>query len=169
MLTCGILLGLAYLFGVPMFLQRDDDPLPSSADAAVALAGSENTVPAAQKLLANGVVPTLVVTADRSGRDERRLALCKKPAKNVICIEAGPNATLGEARVISELATRNHWTSVVIVAPQYSLFRADRIFERCVDARIIEHGVDEPWWRNVISVPLEWIRLGVSETVRRRC
>ena len=49
------------------------------------------------------------------------------------------------------------------------MFRASRIFGRCMDVKITEHGVDEPWWRNAIAVPLEWLKLGISETIRRRC
>jgi hypothetical protein len=38
-----------------------------------------------------------------------------------------------------------------------------------VDAKTTERGVDEPWWRNAIEVPLEWLKLGIAETVRRSC
>ena len=45
----------------------------------------------------------------------------------------------------------------------------ERAFERCPDLTVVMHGVDEPWWRTAVGIPLEWVKLAVSETVRRRC
>jgi hypothetical protein len=95
--------------------------------------------------------------------------LCKKPPPGVVCIDTRPYATDDAARIVGNLAQEHHWSSIVLVGPRYSLFRMGRMFDRCVDARIAERGVDEPWWRNAIAVPLEWIKLGISETVRRNC
>jgi uncharacterized SAM-binding protein YcdF (DUF218 family) len=162
-------LGLAYVIGVPAFLERDDDPLPRKADAIVVLAGSDGPVPAGEALFRRKIAPMLVVSGDRSSRDPARAALCRKPPRGVVCIETKPYATLDAARIVDDLAQRHHWSSIVLVAPQYSLFRTSRIFDRCVDANVAEQGVDEPWWRNAIAVPLEWIKLGISETVRRNC
>ena len=164
-----VALGLAYAIGIPAFLERDDDPLPPKADAIVVLAGSENRLPAAEALFDGGLAPTLVVSADRCGHDHQRAALCRKPPRGVVCVHAGPASTEGEAQAVRQLVVRNHWESLILVTSRYQLFRADRIFQRCVDAKITERGVDEPWWRNAIAVPLEWIKLGISETVRRNC
>jgi uncharacterized SAM-binding protein YcdF (DUF218 family) len=164
-----VALGAAYAIGIPAFLQRDDDPLPPKADAIVVLAGSENRLPAAQALFGGGLAPTLVVSADRSSHDSRRAKLCRNPPQGVVCIHAGPSTTEGEAQAVRELVDRNDWDSLILVTSRYNLFRAGRIFRRCVDAKITEHGVDEPWWRDAIAVPLEWIKLGISETVRRNC
>ena len=164
-----VALGLAYAVGIPAFLQRDDDPLPPSADAIVVLAGSENRLPAAQALFGGGLAPTLVVSADRSGHDSRRAKLCRNPPKGVVCVHAGPSTMEGEAQAVRQLVDRNDWDSIILVTSRYNLFRAGQVFQRCVDAKISEHGVDEPWWRNAIAVPLEWIKLGISETVRRNC
>ncbi len=164
-----VLLGLAYVIGIPAFLQRDDDPLPSRADAIVALSGSDKPLPEAQKLFRRGIAPTLVVSTDRSIVDKNRTTLCKKPPKGVVCIRPGQLSTFDEARLVNDLVQRNHWQSIVIVAPRYALYRTSRIFGRCVDAKLNEQGADEPWWRNAIEVPLEWIKLGIAETVRRSC
>jgi uncharacterized SAM-binding protein YcdF (DUF218 family) len=168
-IVVAVLLGLAYAVGIPAFLERDDDPLPPSADAIVVLAGSDNRLPAAEALFDGGLAPTLVVSADRSGHDSQRAALCRKPPKGVVCIHAGPSTTEGEAQAVGQLVDQRNWGSLILVTSRYHLFRAGRIFQRCVNAKITEHGVDEPWWRNAIAVPLEWIKLGVSETVRRDC
>ena len=150
---------------LPVVLQT----LPPKADAIVVLAGSENRLPAAEALFDGGLAPTLVVSADRSGHDSQRAALCKKPPKGVVCVHASPFSTEGEAAAVRELVDRQDWSSIILVTSRYHLFRAGRIFRRCVDANVSERGVDEPWWRNAISVPLEWIKLGISETVRRNC
>ena len=164
-----VALGLASPIGIPAFLERDDDPLPPNADAIVVLAGSPNRLPAAQALFDGGLAPTLVVSADRTGHDSQRAALCRKPPKGVVCIHAGPFTTEGEAQAVSELVDQRNWNSLILVTSRYNLFRAGRVFQRCVNAKITEHGVDEPWWRNTIAAPLEWIKLGISETVRRGC
>jgi uncharacterized SAM-binding protein YcdF (DUF218 family) len=169
LIICAIVLGVAYAVGIPLFLGQDDDPLPPKADAIVALAGSDRRLPVAQALFGGGLAPTLVVSSDRSGRDPHRAALCRKPPAGVVCVHAGPATTEGEAQAVRELADRGKWNSIILVTSRYQMFRARRIFERCVHVKVAVHGVDEPWWRNAIAVPLEWIKLGVSETVRRRC
>jgi uncharacterized SAM-binding protein YcdF (DUF218 family) len=168
-IVCAIVLGVAYAVGIPLFLGQDDDPLPPKADAIVVLAGSDRRLPAAQALFGGGLAPTLVVSADRAGTDPRRDALCKKPPAGVVCVHAGPSTTQGEAGAVRELAERNDWSSIILVTSRYQMYRAGLIFRRCVNAKISQHGVDEPWWRDAIAVPLEWIKLGVAETVRRGC
>jgi uncharacterized SAM-binding protein YcdF (DUF218 family) len=168
LIFAAIVLAVAYAIGIPLFLDRDD-AVPARADAIVALSGSDRPLPAAQALFASGVAPTLVVSTDRSRPDKSRATLCKKPPKGVVCIRPGQLSTFDEARLVNDLANRNHWRSIVLVSSQYQIYRATRIFERCVDAQVAGDGVDEPWWRNAIAVPLEWIKLGISETVRRRC
>jgi hypothetical protein len=168
-IICAVVLGAAYAIGIPAFLERDDDPLPPTADAIVVLSGSDNRLPAAQALFGGGLAPTLVVSAERGARDTRRARLCRRPPDGVVCIHAGPFSTVSEAQAVGELAKRNDWDSLILVSSRYEMFRAARIFDRCTDVRITEHGVDEPWWRNAIAVPLEWLKLGISETIRRRC
>jgi uncharacterized SAM-binding protein YcdF (DUF218 family) len=165
------LLGLiaAYAIGIPLFLMRDDDPLPSNADAVVVLRGSDRTLPAAQALHGGGIAPTLVVSADRTSRDKKRLQLCRSKAEGVVCVYAGQVTSFGEAPAISALARRRDWDTVVLVTARYHLFAAERALRRCGDLRVVEYGVDEPWWRTAIEVPLEWVKLALGETVRRGC
>ena len=114
-IVVAVLLGLAYAVGIPAFLERDDDPLPPSADAIVVLAGSENRLPAAEALFDGGLAPTLVVSADRSGHDAQRAALCRKPPKGVVCIHAGPSTTEGEAQAVGQLVDQRNWDSLILV------------------------------------------------------
>lgn len=165
----GVCLLLAFAIGIPLFLGGGDDSLPRGADAVVALAGSDRTLPAAQTLIGGGIAPVLVVSADRSGRDKKRAALCRKKAKEVVCVYGGPYTTSGEAQAISRLADQRGWDTIILVSADYEQFRLERAFQRCGDFRIATHGVDEPWWSTAIGIPLEWVKLAVSETVRRSC
>jgi hypothetical protein len=163
-----VVLGLAYAIGIPLFLGHDDGSLPKGADAVVALAGSDQTLPAAQSLVGGGIAPTLVVSAERNSNDERR-RLCRSKAEDVVCFYAGRFSSTGEAQAVSELARRRHWDTVVLVTADYETYRAERAFSRCGDFRVATYGVDEPTWRTAIGIPLEWVKLAVSETVRRGC
>jgi hypothetical protein len=165
------LLGLiaAYAIGIPLFLMRDDDPLPSDADAVIALSGSERALPAAQALHGGGIAPTLVVSADRNDRDKKRLHLCRTKPEGVECVYAGQVTSFQEASAIAALARRRDWDTVVLVTSRYHRLTAERALRRCGELRVVEYGVDESWWRTAIGVPLEWVKLGLGETVRRGC
>lgn len=159
----------AYVVGVPLFLGQSDDPLPQDADAVVALAGSDQILREAQTLVGGGIAPTLVVSADRNARNKRRVNLCRAKQADVVCVYAGPLTTSNEEQAVTRLAERRGWDTLVLVTADYKVFRAERIFRRCGDLRIEASGVDEPWWRTTIGIPLEWVRLAVAETVRRNC
>ena len=169
LIVCAVALALAYVIGIPLFLGHDNDSLPKGADAVVALAGPDNTLTAAQTLVGGGIAPTLVVSAERNDRDPARSRVCRAKAKDVICVYAGSYSSAGEAQAVSELAKRRSWDTVVVVTSDYETFRAERAFQRCGDFRVATYGVDEPWWRTAIGIPLEWVKLAVSETVRRNC
>jgi uncharacterized SAM-binding protein YcdF (DUF218 family) len=168
LIVCAVGLAAAFVIGVPLFLGQDDS-LPRGADAVVALAGSERVVPAAQTLVGGGIAPMLVVSAERNGRDARRAKLCRSKADDVICVYGGPFATSGEAQAITRLALDRNWDTIILVSADYEQLRLERAFRRCGDFRVATYGVDEPWWNTAIGIPLEWVKLAVSETVRRNC
>jgi len=169
LIVSAVVLALAYAIGIPLFLGHDDGSLPRGADAVVALSGSDGTLPAAQTLVGGGIAPVLVVSAERGSGDKARTHLCRAKPSDVICIYAGPYSSAGEAQAVSQLAKRRNWDTVVLVASDYETFRAERAFRRCGDFRVATYGVDEPWWKTAIGIPLEWVKLAVSETVRRGC
>jgi uncharacterized SAM-binding protein YcdF (DUF218 family) len=162
-------LALAYVIGLPLFLGHDDGSLPKGADAVVALAGSDRTLPAAQQLIGGGIAPTLVVSAEGGGGDKQRRSICRSKADDVVCFDAGRFSSTGEVQAVSELARRRNWDTVVLVTSDYETLRVERSFERCGNFRVATYGVDEPAWRTALGVPLEWVKLAVSETVRRSC
>jgi uncharacterized SAM-binding protein YcdF (DUF218 family) len=159
----------AYVFGLPLFLTRGDDALPKRVDAVVALAGSDESFAAARALVDGGVGKTLVISSGQSDRRSPRAQTCRDELPDVICVNPGPASNVDEAQAISSVIRDHDWKTVVIVTSRYSLLRQDRAFRRCGDFRIVESGVDESWFRTAIGVPLEWVKLGVAETVRRSC
>jgi hypothetical protein len=168
-LVCLVVLAAAYVIGVPFFLLSDDDPLPDGADAVVVLSGPDNLLTAGRTLVGGGIAPTLVVSASSSARGNRRTRYCRSEPEDVECVYGGPFSTPGEAETISELARERKWDTVVLVTTQVDRRLAERVFERCGDFRAVASGVDQPWWRDVVGIPIEWVKFAVAETVRRRC
>jgi len=168
-IICAVLLGLAYLIGIPLFLANDDSSLPSRVDAVVALRGSDGTLTEAQKLVKRGLAPVLVVSTERGGGSKKRAALCRSRPKQVVCVNADPFTTSSEPQVIARLANARRWSTLVVVSPDYESYRMERAFGRCPDLTVVMHGVDQPLLRTAVGIPLEWVKLGVAETVRRSC
>jgi uncharacterized SAM-binding protein YcdF (DUF218 family) len=167
-----VLAALAYGVGALLFLGRDDDPLPPHADAIVVLAGNTDRLPAALELADDGVAPVLVVSRDETGKDRARQRLCERPGErsyDVLCKQAAPFSTRGEARLVADLARQNGWSSLVVVSSRYHLFRAERLLARCTDAGLTMVGVGEPLTTTAVAIPLEWAKLGLAETARRGC
>ncbi len=169
LIVCAIVLGLAYAIGIPLFLRRDDPSPPSSVDAVVALSGSERTLPAAQTLVLGGVAPVLVLSTERSARASERAKLCRSQPKEIVCVAPDPFMASSEQQVIARLARERRWDTLVVVGPDVERYRMERAFGRCPDVNVVVKGVSEPWWRTAVEVPLEWVKLAVSETVRRGC
>jgi uncharacterized SAM-binding protein YcdF (DUF218 family) len=168
LVVCAV--GLVAAWGLGwLVLMNDEDELPNDADAVLVLAGSETSLPTGQALVNGRIAPTLVVSTGRGTRDVRRRRLCQNPPEEVVCVVRGPFATGGELQALAKVAGNRGWDKVVVVAPSYMSLRLDRVFERCADTRVVQVDVDEPWWRDAIAVPLEWVNLAVAETVRRGC
>ncbi len=167
LIACGVVLGAAWGLGV-LFLYADDESLPSGADAVVVLAGSEHNLPEGQRLVGAGVAPTLVVS-QRQSAPRASKKLCTNPPKEVVCVIGGPVVAGGELQAISRIAENRKWDTILVVSPAYQQLRVDRVLGRCSDVRVVGVDVDDPWWRDAIGIPLEWVKLGVSETARRGC
>ena len=167
-----VFVGLVYAVGGALFLGRDDDD-SASVDAVVVLAGNSRRLPVAVDLVTRveGVAPALVVSNDLSGRDPARARLCRVGLEGVevLCISAAPYTTRGEARMVARLARTRGWDSIAIVTSRYHLFRAERIFRRCTDAKLVMRSAPTTFWQKVVVVPLEWAKLALASTARRSC
>jgi uncharacterized SAM-binding protein YcdF (DUF218 family) len=158
-----------YVAGALLFLSRADDPA-RRADAIVVLSGGEERLAVGLALFRKNVAPVLVVSNDPSGRDPRRAALCRHHgAFPILCPQAEPFSTRGEARLIARLARERHWNRVVVVTSRYHLFRAERLVRRCTEIELVMRGAPDPWWQKAIAVPFEWAKLALAESFRRSC
>lgn len=163
-----------YGLGIWLFLLKKDDNLPThAADAVVLLAGSRKRLPVALDLMRRHAAKTLVVSEESQANDPARYQLCHGPKPKgyeLICRHADPFSTRGEARMASELASRNHWLSLIVVSSRYHLYRAEKLFGRCTNATLIMRGTDaDKWWYKAYAVPLEWLKLARSATFARGC
>jgi hypothetical protein len=168
LLICAVAIAAAWVFGY-FFLMGDEDNLPNDADAVVVLSGFEESLPQGQALVGGGIAPTLLVSTDRNSEDAERRALCRNAPEDTVCVIRGPFVTGGELQALAKVAKARDWDTVVVLAPSYMGLRLDRVFQRCAKARVVQVDIDEPWWKDAIQMPLEWIKLGVAETVRRGC
>jgi uncharacterized SAM-binding protein YcdF (DUF218 family) len=164
------LVTVAFLFIWP----RADAP-PARADAVVVLSGGLNErLDPALALVRRGVAPVLAISsAFRDPRWTKAHRLCRGeegPTRfRVLCFEASPYSTRGEARSVARLARQHGWTRIVVVTSTYHVTRARMLFQRCYHGRLWVVGTGSTWWR----LPEEWAsetgKLLVQATVERGC
>lgn len=147
---------------------------PAHADAIVMLSGDRERLPEALALVQRGIAPVLALSSvqQHTPRWEaaRRLCSAKRYASaRVICFDAEPYSTRGEAETVSRLAELKGWRSIVVVSSTYHLTRASLLFHRCFRGRLSFVGAPTVWWR----LPLDWAsetgKLLVQLTAERSC
>lgn len=136
---------------------------PRHADAIVMLSGNHQRLTRALALAREGVAPVLVLSSVRSHTwnwmPARRLCLAGRyDGVRVLCVDAHPYDTRGEAETFSRLARRDGWRSLVVVTSTFHVTRASMLFERCFRGRLRVVGSPATWWR----LPEEW----ASETAK---
>jgi uncharacterized SAM-binding protein YcdF (DUF218 family) len=146
---------------------------PKHADVVVVLSGDRKRLPAALELIRSGVAPTLAISsADRTRNWQVARELCTSGSyrgARVLCFNAVPYSTQGEARSVRGLALSHGWRSIAIVTSTFHLTRAKLLFRRCLDIPVYAVGASSTWWR----LPQEWAsetgKLLVQLTVDRGC
>jgi uncharacterized SAM-binding protein YcdF (DUF218 family) len=148
---------------------------PAKADAVVVLSGGRNArLDPALTLVRRGVAPVLVISSpvqDPRWRTARRLCASRKQAFpfRIICFEAHPYSTRGEARGIARLARTYGWSKVVVVTSTYHVTRARMLVKRCYHGGLSMVGAPSAWWR----LPEDWAsetgKLIVQLTAERSC
>ena len=146
---------------------------PKRASVVVVLSGDKRRLPPALALIRHRVAPVLAISSvQRVKHWPEAVALCNRgryAAARVICFDAVPYSTQGEARAIARLALVQHWRSVVVVTSTFHVTRARMLFRRCLRIPVYVTGVSSPWWR----LPEEWAsetgKLLVQLTVQRGC
>ena len=146
---------------------------PAHADAIVMLSGDRDRLPAAERLIRDGVAPVLLLSSVHETPGWlAAVRLCRAGAYDgatVVCPEAQPYSTRGEAETFSRLAEQRGWSSLVVVSSTYHLTRASILFHRCYAGRLSLVGAPYPWWQTPYVWASETIKLAVQLTVERGC
>jgi hypothetical protein len=150
-----------------LFLWPREDSV-NRADAVVVLAGDGgHRIPRGLELFESGVYGELVLSREPDSKWDRWRPLCRQPS--VVCFDAEPYSTMGEAEAVASLATRRGWRSVAVVTSHYHVFRARILFRRCFSGRVAAVGAGyELRWLPVI-LPLETAKLVRALTLDRHC
>lgn len=118
---------------------------PLHADAIVVLSGDHGErLPVAQRLLASGVAPVLVLAGTPDSVEDLDLCHGGQPFE-VVCLRPNPDSTRAEARTTAVLATTRHWRHLLLVTSTTHLSRARLLFSRCVDATVSATGAPLPF------------------------
>jgi len=146
---------------------------PQHADAVVVLSGGRERLPPALALVRRGVAPVLAISSVsrtkpwRLGRQVCAAGHVGRAA--VLCFDAKPYSTQGEAETLARLARRHRWSSIIVVTSRFHVTRAQLLFRRCYDGKLSMVGVPTTWWK----LPLEWVsetgKLIIELTARRGC
>ena len=146
---------------------------PARADVVVVLSGAHQRLPAAEALIRRRVAPLLAISSvSRTPNWKAARALCRAGSyrgTRVLCFDATPFSTQGEAETVARLAREHGWRRIVVVSSTFHLTRAGMLFRRCYDGRLWLVGSPIPWWR----LPAEWAtetsKLVYQLTVERSC
>ena len=165
------LVAVALLFVWP---QANDAP-PAHADVVVVLAGGRDTrLDPALKLMRRGIAPVLAISSvQRDPKWTTAQKLCKgeygKLRFRVLCFEAQPYSTRGEAETVSRLARTHGWRRIVVVTSTYHVTRARMLFRRCFRGSLWTVGTSSP----LKYLPEDWAsetgKLAVQTFYERGC
>ena len=162
-----VLAALAVFLGLTLYLfvlVRSDDP--KHADAIVVLSGDRKRLATGVRLFTSGVAPTLVISRD--GRPWREAdALCA--GRHVVCFQANPYSTEGEAHEVGRLGRKRGWMNIVVVSSRYHLRRARMLFDRCMGRRPQVVAAKTTVLNYLVDVPWEWGKLVYQLTLDRSC
>jgi uncharacterized SAM-binding protein YcdF (DUF218 family) len=148
---------------------------PRRVDAVVVLSGGgDSRLDPAVTLMRRHVAPLLVIsspTQDTKSRSAQRMCRARPHAYpfRVLCFEASPYSTRGEARAIGRLAHTHNWKRLAVVTSAYHVTRARMLVQRCYPGDVSMVGTRSTWWK----LPEEWAfetgKLLVQLTLRRGC
>jgi uncharacterized SAM-binding protein YcdF (DUF218 family) len=137
------------------------------ADAVVLIDDGEGyRLKTAVRLVKAGAAPILVI----SHRPDRpQDCLTDIPNVTIYCYNPNPNTTQGEARKIGELASQQHWKSVIFVTDRAHVFRARFRLEQCFDGKLtaVTSPMPSGYWP--YRLPYEWAATLRALTLQRTC
>ena len=144
---------------------------PIRADAVVVLQGSKTRLPVGMKLVEEGYAPLLVIS--RGDRKQLEARLCsgrqRIPRVTVLCFEANPSSTRGEAEFVGRLARQRGLKTVDVVTSQFHVFRAGIVIRRCFHGALRMVGSPQETWKLPWQALNETAKLAYQLTVARGC
>jgi uncharacterized SAM-binding protein YcdF (DUF218 family) len=142
---------------------------PFGADAVIVLAGAKQRLPAGLDLMRRGFAPLLVVSKSRPPSPLETTTCKERHRYRVICFDAHPFSTRGEAEQIGKLARSNHWTRINVVTSNFHVFRARILVRRCYHEALRMIGAPQSTSRLPVDAVKESVKLVRAETVLRGC
>lgn len=172
-LTLGAFLALLLTLATARLFVWPSTDRPEAVDAVVLFAGgSGERLLLAERLMADGLAPTLVIPNGMAPEWPAGNRACSGALPyEVHCPRPDPDTTRGEARVIASLAQELGWKRVLIVTSSYQLSRARLLLRRCLHGEVLAvHAQPElsvfGWAERVGH---EWLAWTSAMTVMRRC
>src|SRR5262249_40842633 len=144
---------------------------PVHAGGVVVLQGSKTRLPLGMKLVEEGYAPLLVISRGDHKQLEARLCSGRQriPRVTILCFDADPASTRGEARFIGRLARERGITTIDVVTSQFHVFRAGIVIRRCYHGTLRMVGSPQETWKLPWQALNETAKLGYQLTVARGC
>lgn len=141
--------------------------MPVRVSAIVMLAGPGNRLPLALQLAREHRAPVLVVSRGWQGYG----GPCPPatPGVRLICFDADPGNTRGEAQFVGRLAQRYHWRSVVLVTISAQDTRARILVRRCFGGTIYAVAAPLPLADWPYQIAYGWGSLVKALVLNRSC
>ena len=142
--------------------------MPAHVDAIVVLGGEGSRLDLGEQLAAERRAHFLVLS---EGLPWIRPGLCEQhsAALTVICFQADPATTQGEARYTTQLAEQNGWRSLVLVTTPDQIWRAALRFQRCFPGEVYSITTPLPRNRWPYAIAYQWAATAKAITVNRSC
>ena len=144
---------------------------PIHAGAVVVLQGSKTRLPVGMKLVEEGYAPLLVIS--RGDRKQLEARLCsgrqRIPRVTVLCFDASPSSTRGEAEFVGRLARRRGADRIDVVTSQFHVFRAGMLMRRCYHGELRMVGAPQQLWKLPLQALSETLKLGYQLVIQRGC
>jgi uncharacterized SAM-binding protein YcdF (DUF218 family) len=142
---------------------------PFGADAVIVLAGTRQRLPVGLSLMQRGFAPVLVVSKSQPASALQATTCGQRHRYRVICFDAHPYSTHGEAEEIGRLARTHHWTRLNVVTSNFHVFRARILVKRCYHGALRMIGAPQSTKHLPIDMLKESAKLVYQETVQRQC
>jgi uncharacterized SAM-binding protein YcdF (DUF218 family) len=150
-------------------LHHGEDPV--RADAVVVLQGSDTRLPLGLRLVESGTAPLLVISRGSRKPLERRLCSGRRKVRGVrvLCFDAYPPSTRGEARFVAHLARDRNLSRIDVVTSKFHVFRAKLIVRRCYHGGLRVVGAPQEDWKLPWDAVTETAKLTYQLLVARDC